>query len=53
MFVSTIKNHIANNHLFSNTLLYEGHFRSNVNVIILVYSMLFTSKAVYHRKRQP
>ena len=32
---------------------YEGHFRSYVNVIILVYSMSFTSKAVYHRKRQP
>ena len=32
---------------------YEGHFRSNVNVIILVYSMVFTSKIVYHRKRQP
>ena len=33
--------------------IYEGHFRSNVNVIFLTYSMLFTSKAVYHRKRQP
>ena len=32
---------------------YEGHFRSNVNAIILAYSILFTSKAVYHRKRQP
>ena len=34
-------------------IYYEGHFRSNVNVIILAYCMLFTSKAVYHRKHQP
>ena len=27
-------------------LWYEGHFRSNVNVIILAYYRLFTSKAV-------
>ena len=33
-------------------LKYEGHFRSNVNVIVLAYSMWFTSKAVYYRKRQ-
>ena len=31
----------------------RSHFRSNVNVIILAYSMLFTSKAIYQRKRQP
>ena len=37
----------------SFSTIYEGHFRSNVNVIILAYSMSFTSKAVYHRKRQP
>ena len=33
--------------------IYEGHFRSNVNVIIVAYSMLFTSKVVYHRNCQP
>ena len=32
--------------------VYEGHFRSNINAIIVAYSMLFTSEVVYHRKRK-
>ena len=32
--------------------MYEGHFRSNVNVIIVANSMLFTYEVVYHRNRQ-
>ena len=39
--------------LFRVAVQYEGHFRSNVNVIMMSHSMLFTSKAVYHQKRQP
>ena len=32
---------------------YKGHFGSNVNVIILVYSMLSFTKVIYHLKCQP
>ena len=34
-------------------IVYEGHFRSNVNVIILAYSVLLTIKVIYQWKRQP
>ena len=33
--------------------LYEDHFWSSANVNILAYSMLFTSKAVYHQTHKP
>ena len=32
---------------------YEGHFRSNENVIILAYSILLTSKVIYQLKHHP
>ena len=33
--------------------IYEGHFRSNENVIVLAYSIVLTSKTIYQRKHQP
>ena len=49
-FLETLLLYNAPSKILTDCDIYEGHFRSNVNVIISTYSMLFTSKAVYHRK---